>query len=86
MMMTSSEASLPLQQPQEVQAVPVGQHQIHEGQGEFPVLDLEHGAHGAGRRLDLVPLALEDQPQVVGDDGLVVDNENSGLHGSSLTS
>ena len=69
---------LALEQPQQMEAIPIGQHQIHEGQGEFPVLDPEHGGHGARGRLDLVPLALEDQPEVVGDDGLVIDDENCG--------
>src|SRR5205814_8941301 len=58
--------------------------QIDERQGELALVELEHRAHGAADRYDLVALALQRESQVVGDDRLVVDHEDVWLHARSV--
>ena len=71
---------LGLEQPQQVEAVAVGQDQVHDGQGELAGLHAEHGADRVARGLDVVALALEGQAEILGDDRLVIDDEDARLH------
>src|SRR5262249_52904603 len=74
----------PLQLTGELQAVAVGQHQIHDRGVRIALAErAQRLAHAAGRA-HAVALALERHAQAIGDGLLVVDDENhlSALHWS----
>src|SRR5262249_50287357 len=74
---------LALHEPEQVQPIAVREDQVDQRQRELALLEPEHRADGAGGRFDFVALALEDQPQAVGYERLIVDDEDAGLHSVS---
>ena len=80
MMMTSSEASLPRSIRRRWRPSPSGSTRSTRASENSRSSTRSIAVTRVHCRLDLVPFALEGQPQVVGDDGLVVDDEDAGFH------
>ncbi len=68
---------LALELLQELEAVAVGQDQIHQGEGEFPLGHLTEGRHDVPGHPDVIALTFENDPQPIGDRGLVVYQEDA---------
>jgi hypothetical protein len=71
---------LRLQQAQQVEAVAIGQDQVHDAEGEFSGFHPEHRPDGIPRRFNVIALALEGQAQILGDDRFVIHDEDARLH------
>ncbi len=74
---------LALELLQELEAVAIGQDQVHQGESEFPLGHLAEGRDAVPGHPDVIALTFEDDSEPVGDRGLVVYKEDARLHGFS---